>query len=151
MWVYNSIKKYFRHDNSNCSIFIEIYQNQGGFTECKEIINCVLLKKEHFIWLFCIFFLHCFFQIELNEKVLLTVIVVFIFMVLCQVNQHLKTKLYSLRVHSDNFSMLTFVNIFWQIPLFGIQSSESVDRFYHMRITRASHRGIVVIFDQNVD
>lgn len=55
-------------------------------------------------------------KIELNEKVLLTVIVVFIFMVLCQ------------------------------IPLFGIQSSESVDRFYHMRITRASHRGTPMEF-----
>lgn len=149
MWVYNSIKKW--HDNSNCSIFIEIYQNQGGFTECKEIINVCTFKKGAFYLIILYIFPSLFFQIELNEKVLLTVIVVFIFMVLCQVNQHLKTKLYSLRVHSDNFSMLTFVNIFWQIPLFGIQSSESVDRFYHMRITRASHRGIVVIFDQNVD
>lgn len=55
-------------------------------------------------------------KIELKEKVLLTVIVLFIFMMLCQ------------------------------IPLFGIKSLESVDRFYHMRVTRASHRGTPMEF-----
>lgn len=50
-------------------------------------------------------------KIELREKQLWTVIVLLIFMVCCQ------------------------------YPLFGVEPSESVDLFYHMRVTRASYRG----------
>lgn len=55
-------------------------------------------------------------KIELGEKVLLTVLVLLIFMVCCQ------------------------------MPLFGIKSSESIDLFYHMRVTRASNRGTPMEF-----
>lgn len=55
-------------------------------------------------------------KIELREKVLLTVIVLLIFMMCCQ------------------------------MPLFGIKSSESIDLFYHMRVTRASKRGTPMEF-----
>lgn len=47
--------------------------------------------------------------------------------------------------------LLTFVNTFWQIPLFGVKPSESVDRFYHIRVIGASHRGIVLTINQNFD
>lgn len=55
-------------------------------------------------------------KIELGEKRLWTIIVLFIFMLCCQ------------------------------IPLFGIKSSESVDHFFHMRVIWASHRGTPMEF-----
>lgn len=55
-------------------------------------------------------------KIELKEKRFWTVIVLLIFMVCCQ------------------------------CPLFGFKPSESVDRLYHMRVTRASHRGTPMEF-----
>lgn len=65
--------------------------------------------------------------------------------------KYIRTILNSFRLYFDSFSLLTFVDIFWQVPLFCIKSPESVDPFYHMRVTWASNRGIVLTFDQNVD
>lgn len=116
----------------------------------KKSLTCVLVKRGRIIWLYCIFSLlfvfsdwtrrkknmdyHCPFHLYalLSGEIDLEQIYIRLVYILCSV------------------SLLTFANIFWQIPLFGIKSSESVDHFFHMRVIRASHRGVVLIFDQNV-
>ncbi|KAK7823904.1 hypothetical protein U0070_020575 [Myodes glareolus] len=63
-------------------------------------------------------------KIQFREKVLWTAITLFIFLVCCQ-------------------SVLSFYVIF-QIPLFGIMSSDSADPFYWMRVILASNRGTLM-------
>ena len=67
-----------------------------------------------------------------REKVLWTAITLFIFLVCCQVNISL---------------FICFLNCYnptFQIPLFGIMSSDSADPFYWIRVILASNRGTLM-------
>lgn len=115
----------------------------------KKSLTCVLVKRGCLIWLYCIFSLFLFFSDWTRGKTIMDYHCPFHLYALLSGELHLRTKLYTFSVYFNSVSLLTFVNIFWQIPLFGIKSLESVDYFFHMRVIWASHRGVVLIFDQN--
>lgn len=131
------------------NIFLELIETKPVSRNVKKSLTCVLVKRGCLIWLYCIFSLF-FFSDWTRRKKIMDYHCPFHLYALLSGELHLKTKLYTFSVYFNSVSLLTFVNIFWQIPLFGIKSSESVDHFFHMRVIWASHRGVVLIFDQNV-
>lgn len=116
----------------------------------KKSFTCVLVKRGRIIWLYCIFSLLFFFSDWTRRKKIMDYHCPFHLYDLLSGEIDLRTKLYTFSVYFNSVSLLTFANIFWQIPLYGIKSTKSVDHFFHMRVIRASHRGVVLIFDQNI-
>lgn len=85
----------------------------------------------------------CLLQIQFKEKVLWTAITLFIFLVCCQVGwagvRGLGSRVWVWRGGPGARAWL--LSACFQIPLFGIMSSDSADPFYWMRVILASNRG----------
>ena len=85
----------------------------------------------------------CPLQIQFKEKVLWTAITLFIFLVCCQVGwagvRGLGSGVWVWRGGPGARAWL--LSACFQIPLFGIMSSDSADPFYWMRVILASNRG----------
>eukprot|EP00069_Balaena_mysticetus_P009336 bmy_20195T0 len=82
-------------------------------------------------------------KIQFKEKVLWTAITLFIFLVCCQVSARLVFQCRGGDVRGRR-QVCGLLSACFQIPLFGIMSSDSADPFYWMRVILASNRGTLM-------